>query len=99
MTRPWEYAVSMTKLAQAHWSALRAKIDRYRGDADAPVPEIVEVLPDPAVAVSVIRAQRGPGGGSTTRITLSCGARIGEISIETTSGVCEIYVGPTRSCW
>jgi hypothetical protein len=46
MTGPWEYAVSKTKLAEALWSALRAKIDLCRVDADAPVPEIVEVVRD-----------------------------------------------------
>jgi hypothetical protein len=46
MTGPWEYAVSKTKLAEALWPALRDKIDRWRVDADAPVPEIVEVVQD-----------------------------------------------------
>jgi hypothetical protein len=46
MTGPWEYTVSKTKLAAALWPALRAKIDRCRVDADAPVPEIVEVVQD-----------------------------------------------------
>jgi hypothetical protein len=66
MTGPWEYAVSKTKLAEALWPALRAKIDCCREDADAPIPEIVEVFqgalpPGPAGAASVIPAQRGPG--------------------------------------
>ena len=46
MTGPWEYKVSKTKLAEALWPILRAKIDRRRADADAPVPEIVEVVQD-----------------------------------------------------
>jgi len=45
-TGPWEYEVSKTQLAQALWPALRAKIDRCRVDADAPVPEIVQVVRD-----------------------------------------------------
>jgi hypothetical protein len=31
------------KLAEALWPTLRAEIDRCRADADAPVPEIVQV--------------------------------------------------------
>jgi hypothetical protein len=46
MTGPWKYAVSKTDLADVLWPALRAKIDRCRVDADAPVPEIVEVVRD-----------------------------------------------------
>ena len=34
MTGRWEYAVSKTKLAQALWPTLRAKIDHCRADAD-----------------------------------------------------------------
>ena len=45
-TGKWEFAVSKTKLADALWPVLRAKIDRCRLDAEAPVPEIVQVVQD-----------------------------------------------------
>lgn len=44
VTGPWAYKVSKTKLAEALWPTLKAKIDRCRADPDAPVPEIVEVV-------------------------------------------------------
>jgi hypothetical protein len=46
VTGPWEYEVSKTKLAEALWPTLKAKIDRCRVDAEAPVPEVVEVVQD-----------------------------------------------------
>jgi hypothetical protein len=45
-TGKWEYSVSKTKLADTLWPVLRAKIDRCRVDAEAPVPEIVQVVQD-----------------------------------------------------
>jgi hypothetical protein len=46
VTGPWEYEVSKIKLAEALWPTLKAKIDRCRVDAEAPVPEVVEVVQD-----------------------------------------------------
>jgi hypothetical protein len=46
VTGKWTYEVSKTKLAEALWPTLKAKIDRCRIDAKAPVPEIVEVVQD-----------------------------------------------------
>ena len=46
VTGPWEYEVSKTKLAEALWPILKAKIDRCRVDDEAPVPEVVEVVQD-----------------------------------------------------
>jgi hypothetical protein len=44
VTGPWAYKVSKTKLAEALWPTLKAKIDRCRADEQAPVPEIVQVV-------------------------------------------------------
>ena len=46
MTGRWEYDVSKTKLAEALWPTLKAKIERCRADAEAPIPEVVQVLQD-----------------------------------------------------
>ena len=46
VTGRWQYEVSKTKLAVALWPTLKAKIDRCRVDASAPVPEIVLVVQD-----------------------------------------------------
>jgi hypothetical protein len=46
VTGRWDYEVSKTKLADALWPTLKAKIDRCRTDAEARVPEIVEVVED-----------------------------------------------------
>jgi hypothetical protein len=46
VTGPWKYGVSKTKLADALWPTLKAKIDRSRVDAESPVPEVVEVVED-----------------------------------------------------
>ena len=46
VTGGWAYEVSKTKLAEALWPMLKAKIDNCRVDAEAPVPEIVEVVED-----------------------------------------------------
>lgn len=42
----WSYDVSKTKLAEVLWPTLKDKIDQCRADAEAPVPEIVEVVED-----------------------------------------------------
>jgi hypothetical protein len=46
MTGEWEYNVSKTKLAEALWPELKAKIEHCQVDADALVPEIVTVVRD-----------------------------------------------------
>ena len=46
VTGKWAYDVSKTKLAEALWPTLKAKIDHCRVDAEAPVPEIVQVVED-----------------------------------------------------
>lgn len=46
VTGAWKYKVSKTKLAETLWPTLKAKIDRCRTDADAPLPEIVDVVED-----------------------------------------------------
>ena len=46
VTGPWAYEVSKTKLAEALWPTLKVKIDHCRVDADALVPEVVEVVQD-----------------------------------------------------
>jgi hypothetical protein len=46
VTGLWAYEVSKTKLAEALWPTLKAKIDRCRADDGAAVPEIVEVVQD-----------------------------------------------------
>jgi hypothetical protein len=45
-TGEWEYDVSKTALAKALWPTLKAKIDRCRTDAIAPIPEIVDFVQD-----------------------------------------------------
>lgn len=45
-TGRWAYDVSKTKLAEALWPTLKAKIDRCRADTSEPVPEIVLVVQD-----------------------------------------------------
>jgi hypothetical protein len=46
MTGRWRYAVREAKLAGSLWPTLRAKIDRCGVDAEAPIPEIVQVVQD-----------------------------------------------------
>lgn len=46
VTGRWEHSVSKPALARALWPTLKAKIDRCRIDADAPLPEIVQVVGD-----------------------------------------------------
>jgi hypothetical protein len=45
-TGEWEYDVSKIELAKALWPTLKAKIDRCRTDATAPIPEIVDFVQD-----------------------------------------------------
>jgi hypothetical protein len=49
VTGPWEDEVSKTKLAEALWPTLSAKIDLCRIDAEPPLPEIVEVAQAPTL--------------------------------------------------
>jgi hypothetical protein len=42
----WVHKPGKPELAEALWPTLKAKIDRCRADADAPVPPIVEVVQD-----------------------------------------------------
>jgi hypothetical protein len=42
----WDHKPGKPELAEALWPTLKAKIDRCRVDADAPVPPIVEVVQD-----------------------------------------------------
>jgi hypothetical protein len=46
VTGKWAYEVSKTKLAEALWPTLKAKIDLCRVDAEASIPEIVQVVQD-----------------------------------------------------
>jgi hypothetical protein len=42
----WAYGVSKTKLAEVLWPVLKAKIERAKTDAGAPVPPIAQVIVD-----------------------------------------------------
>ena len=58
MTGEWEYAVSKTRLAEALWGRpCETRSTAAGSDADAPVPEIVEVVQD--------RLHLLPSGGGT----------------------------------
>jgi hypothetical protein len=46
VTGKWAYEVSKTKLGEALWPTLKARIERCRVDAEAPVPEVVRVVRD-----------------------------------------------------